>query len=40
MLFPMRHKPLFHDVQQEMLAIVKSQAYWPYVGFAREWPDR
>lgn len=32
MFFPMQHKPLFHDVQQEMLAIVKSQAYWPYIG--------
>jgi hypothetical protein len=30
---PMLHKPLFHEVQQEMLTIVKSQAYWPYVGF-------
>lgn len=32
MFFPIRHKSLFHDVQQEMLAIVKSQAFWPYIG--------
>ncbi|VVD95551.1 hypothetical protein PMO31116_01835 [Pandoraea morbifera] len=32
MFFPMRHKPLFHEVQQEMLAIVKRQAFWPYIG--------
>lgn len=30
--FLMRQKPLFHEVQQEMLAIVKSQAFWPYIG--------
>lgn len=32
MFFPFRPKPLFHDVQKEMLAEVKKQAFWPYAG--------
>ncbi|MBW5286531.1 hypothetical protein LGM58_37500 [Burkholderia contaminans] len=32
MFLPIRHKSLFHDVQQEMLAIIKRRAYWSYVG--------
>lgn len=33
MLFPIQYKSLFHDVQQEMLATIKRDAFWPYVGF-------
>jgi hypothetical protein len=32
MFFPFRPKPLFHDVQQEMLVEVRKLAYWSYAG--------